>query len=242
MQEEIVSKIRKLQALADRAGSEHEAALAAEMVATLLRKHNLDIGVIQLEREETEASEGSHEHDSSRWEAHWTAVGAAVCSILDVANYRRTRNEPLKDIFGRVKGVHQVQQMVFYGLKANVQAAQVTYQYLLASVEAVLESDIRGGHLFGMSDRRSFRIGCAMRIKEEAAKVRQAKQLHHAPTSEETALVRLEGRLIARHTAKLHLSKGRNSSGASNPEAYARGYNAGSRVDVHGARSSRMLR
>jgi hypothetical protein len=236
----IIEKIRKLQALADNAGTEHEAAVAADRVAELCRQHNLDIGVATLVEEEKEASEARHEH-AGRWSAHYSGLSAACGEVFHVGHYKKACGIVQKDGAGRIIGSKDGSALVFFGLKANVQAATETYEYLLASVEAMLESHIRaGGRLSGVSDFRAFRIGCATRIYQEATKIKEAGRQIAAQSEECNALVRLENQLMAAHRTKLHLRSG-GGYRVSHGDAYSAGYSAGGRVDFHGARSSRMI-
>lgn len=238
VQQDIIAKIQKLQALADNAGTEFEAALAAQRVADMCRKHNLDIGVARLEREESEASEATHTSNSSKWEAHWTYIAAACEKLFGVGVYKGRSHAVVKNMHGMITGTRTQSFTTFYGLKSSIAAANVTYEYLLASVEAMLEGWINTGHY---GDRRSFRIGCAKRVFDECAKIHTASRNLIADNIESMALVRLEGALLAKFkTAKRLRSNGR-ASGASNRDAYGAGYAAGARIDPHGARSSRML-
>jgi hypothetical protein len=63
-----------------------------------------------------------------------------------------------------------------------------------------------------------------------------------ASTTLSTALIRLGSQLIHDHKKKLQLCSGSGSAGPANRSAYSAGYAAGGRVDIHGARTSRMLR
>lgn len=242
----ILEKIRKLQALADRAGTEAEAALAAERVAQLCRAHNLEIGAVRIAEEETEASETERHHEG-KMQAHWVYLANACIELFGVGYYRSRCAFPRKDTAGRVISVREGNKIVFYGLRASVASALVTYEYLLASVESMLEGWIRtGGRPDGAAGLRSFRLGCSERILSEARKVSNASraQLAAAPAEvqhETAALVRVEKSLLAAHAKKMHLRSGGGFSGASNGSAYNAGFAAGGRVDLHGARGSRML-
>lgn len=239
----ILEKIRKIHALAERAGTEAEAANAAQRVADLCRQHNLDIGVATLQEEETKATEALHAHKGGKWQAHWSYLALACDKLFDVAHYRGTEGRAIKNATGIVTGRETVSVLHFYGLKANVASAVVTYEYLLASVEAMLESHLIGSDLSGASDYHSFRIGCADRIDDEAAKIVRQAVAYIAPSEESTAVVRLGNQLIQAHYKERGLRRsGSSSSGAANRDAYSAGYAAGGRVDIHGARTSRMLR
>lgn len=239
MNEAILDKIRKLQALAENAGTEAEAASAAAMVQRLCQQHNLEIGAAQLAVEEVSATEARHDHDSGRYQAHWSSCAAACADMFGVGVYRDT-SKKVTTQGGRVVGTERNIFMVFYGLRASVQSAQVTYQYLLSSVESMLAGWIRTGQTQGgLSERRSFRMGCARRILDEAKKLKAA-QVAQLPTAEVTALVRLENQLVKAHAASLRLRSSGGYHRASDGGAYSAGYAAGGRVDLHGA-NGRML-
>ena len=241
----IIDKIRKLQALADNAGTEAEAANAAARVAELCQKHNLDIGVAQLQEEEKTATEARHEHRGNM-QAHWASLAAACGDLFGVGYYRTKAATIERDMFGNISRAGNGTTLVFYGLRASVQSALMTYQYLLASTESMLEGYIRTGGRPNQSGMRSFRLGCATRIRQEAAKATGASKARIAAApadvqQETAALVRLENSLMRAHAAKLHLRAGSSFSGVSDRGAYSAGYAAGGRVDLHGARTSRML-
>lgn len=238
--ESIISKIKKLQALANNAGTEAEAALAAQRVAELCMEHNLDIGVATLAEEEKTATEGQHAHLGT-WQIHYSVLSAAVAEVFHVGHYKKPCGIVQKDRNGVVVGSKAGAALVYFGLKANVASATETYEYLLASVEALLESHIRtGGRLSGRSDFRAFRYGCAKRISEEADKIKAVSRQLHAASTECNALVRLEDQLIQQHRATLRLKTG-HATGVRQGDAFSAGYAAGSRVNFHGARSSRMI-
>jgi hypothetical protein len=222
----IARKIRALQALADRAGTEAEAALAADRVAELLRKHNLEIGSVQLEAEEKTATEGVSYHMPGKVQAHWTNLALACCSMFGVGKYRR-------NVGGRV-------ERVFYGLKANVAAATMTYDYLVASVEALLDGAKKTHGLYGASEFRSYKIGASQRIYDEARKLKAGRELHDV-SPESMALTKLENSLIAAHKKAAGLKTLKPAAGAAHRSLYDLGYAAGGRVDIHGARRSRMI-
>jgi Protein of unknown function (DUF2786) len=241
MNEQILEQIRKIHALSERAGTEAEAANAAARVAELCRKHNIDIGVALLEREETSASE-ARDLESGVLEAHTVTLANACHLLFDVESYSAAGYEPVREN-GTLVGQRRTSTRVFYGLKANVEAALITYQYLKASVEALLDGWVRttpGPK--GRSGYRAFRIGCARRIKAMAEQHVAGSKVLIPETEASTAIVRLGNSLIARYAKEKQLRKTHLAGVRGNGmTAYAAGYAAGSRVDLHGARSSRML-
>jgi hypothetical protein len=236
---ELLDKLRKLTALAENAGTEAEAALAAQKVADLCEKYNLNIGVAKLSQEETSATEATY-MSAGRVEVHINALAEACSQLFDVGRLRRPKSEPvMKD--GRVTGIKRVSVLVFYGLRANALAAQMTFEYLGASVEAMLQGWIRTRGHVNREDMRSFRYGCAQRIMHEAQKLKAAKHNHTAPGSDGMALVKLSNQLVANHFKSLKLHKGKTRRIYVAAGAKEAGYAAGGRVDLHGAQRSRML-
>ena len=124
----IIEKIRKLQALSERAGTEAEAACAAQKIAELCHAHNLEIGVATLIEEEQSASESQHVHGSAVWQAHWSSLGKACDALFNVGHYRKNVNEVVKNTSGMVLGANKQQAIVFYGLRANVESAILAYE------------------------------------------------------------------------------------------------------------------
>lgn len=234
--EQITDKIRKLMALANRAGTEAEAALAAARVAELCRKHNLELGAVTLEREEKTASEG-RKGGSGRWEAHRSWLGYACNHLFDVAHYRQAT-------VNRAAKIQNSWAIVFYGLKANVESATMTFSYLDASVEAMLTAAYKRGEVEGTRAAcRAFRMGCASRINEKAREHARLQKTSIEGSTECQAIVLVGNQLIEAHAAKLHLgSKGPAPAPPADASAWAAGRRAGERVDIHGARNSRMLK
>lgn len=243
MDQNIVEKIKKLQALADNAGTEAEAANAAAKIADLCAKHNLELGSILLEKEETEATERIWSK-AGNYQAHWNSLFTACTNLFQVGCFKRKAVKPLV-LDGRVLGSLDHTEMVFFGLKANVESATMTFGYFEQSVEAMLRGWISEGNRVDQKSMRSFRMGCASRILTEVKRVIGETRNQIAASlelqAETTAIVHIGNKLVKQHEAKLHLRKGGRSTAAGNMGAYAAGYAAGGKIDVHGARSSRML-
>jgi len=230
--DQIIEKIRKLQALAERAGTEAEAANAAERVRELLLKHNLEIGSIALEQEK--GSDESTDDDLCRVQGHHLDIAFACDELFDVKNYMVSR---------RVAYRRRLVRFHFVGLSANVKAACLTFSYLCASVESLLagwKRDFDGEFWERASAYRSFRIGVTRRIKEMASEHKRQSQEHNPATAE---IVRVANALAWRMYSGIKFS-GRTRGGFAWPSdqgAYASGYAEGGRIDIHGARRNRML-
>lgn len=239
----IIEKIQKLPALADRAGTEAEAALAAQRVAELCQQHNLDIGVATLIKEEKDASEAIYTIPASRFLAHQGDLAGACNALFNVGSCVR-RGSFWLDSQGRLHHDGRPEtKLVFYGLKANVHAALETYHYLEASVESLLHGYIREGHpLKGRTDFRGFRMGASWQIHLEAKKARNVAAEHFQASDESQALVRLELSLVEAYTKLLVRGRGSRHELPGNKDHYEAGYSAGAKVDLHGAQSSGLLR
>lgn len=237
-QDPIITKIQKLQSLADSAVNEHEAALAAQRIAELCERHNLDIGVARLQEEETRASDSTFILGAKR-SAHINYLAFCIRKLFDVGTYQTMRYLPVTNKAGVVTGSKRQACEIIYGLKANVQSAIITLEYLQASIEAMLKGWILEGNDGRETNRRSFRIGCANRISNEVKKITAVKP--QIAGSESQALVVLSNQLIKQYGVANGLKTVSRPIGAVRPDAYSAGYSAGGRIDIHGARSSRML-
>lgn len=237
MDQALLDKIAKLKALADRAGTEAEAASAAAKVAELCERHNIDIGSVRLGVEETEATDGV-EGEVGPKKPHTVYLANAVKMLFGVGSYVSYRFEPKVNRGGAVTGSQRITVRHFYGLKANVSGALLTYRYLVASVESLLTGWAREGNSLARGNGRAFRCGCASRILN-IVKGQQAAR--PALSGESLAIVHLGNVLIQKHAKLLGLeiTSGRNTK--HNVDAFGAGWTAGARVDIHGARTNRML-
>lgn len=242
--ESIESRIRKLDALSKKAGTEAEAALAASRVAELCRKHNLELGSVLVEQTEKKASTGKRAYGGS-WEAHRSYLAAACGNLFDVGHFLQNYRGVCDGVKGSYARSHQI---IFYGLKANVEAATMTFSYFDESVEAMLWAAVRNREgVFAMPgagrrQTRSWRLGCAARILEEANNHARLQRAAIEGSTECQALILIGNKLREAFKAELKLGKGSRRESAADSLAYAAGYAAGGRVDLHGARSNRMLK
>lgn len=230
----VIEKIRKLQALAERAGTEAEAANAAARVRELLEKHNLDIGTVQLE-----AEPGCEQvsHAIGKRKPHYNVVARTLCDLFDV------------ECFWVGKGSKW--RVAFVGLEANVETARLTFHWLLESIEALLEGwkktrHIGEGFLFGCKpfdkdEYVAFRNGAAMRIRDLAMERKRAAMR----ASQSMELVRIGNAVAKRMVEQLEFRGTYDPSvkPAKKAElAFREGYRQGSRVDFEGAHEGRMIR
>jgi hypothetical protein len=219
---EILKRIRSLKALAERAGTEAEAALAAERVRELLERYNLEAGAVRIE--EDGAIDVEALAFTKRRQPHIRNLVAAVDVLFGVAGVWDEESDR-----GR--------RYLLYGAKANVEAAQATLSYLVAAVVELSRSE--------RIDKRSFRCGASVRIFEMCER--------HADVSRRSlergegdglAIVRLTEQLTHDYARKRFpgLTMKTESRVFVNANRFDAGYVAGARIDIHGARTSRMLR
>lgn len=236
MDQSITDKIRKLHALAERAGTEHEAALAAARVAELCRKHQLELGTVLLEKTEKEASTAWITHKGC-WRSYRNDLCRAVCVLLDVDYYRsRYGDYFLKWSFGIEWTV------TFYGLKDSVGASVPTYEFLLKTVARLLREAVRDGRVAkDARSRNGFRIGCAKRIYREAYKFAVEAAKANKASSEAQALTILGDRLKDEFRKEMNLRPLRRTASEPDWEAWSAGYDAGGNVDLRRTRRKRLL-
>lgn len=224
MTQPIIEKIRKLQALAERAGTEAEAANAAARVSELLLKHNLEIGCILLEQEEgvNQFPEGQLSREVHRF--HWP-LAHACSELFDVKTYLDWR------IFH------------FVGLTANVEAACATFSFFCSAVDDLLLEWKKTQKIEAWERRRayqSFRLGVAERIREMAS-AHKKRSVKESTGSE--ALVRVAMAVAERVYSKVpslrNIRTRRRKS--LHYAAFEEGYSQGEKVDLLGARAKRLL-
>jgi len=225
-QKAVIHRVKKLLALAEReTTNEHEAAQAAGRADQLIQKHNLSMHVLE-DPDQQKAEKRRGESLGCRVAPHKYILAKAVDCQHDVEHYRTTdwdRNRYL----------------VFLGLPANVEAAVLTHAFWCSMADASYRAARRGnGSALNAHD---YKQGFAENI---LARVRAARRAA-AEEPSIAALIRIGSDLARRALdAERILFAGGGFSYSvkiQNQEAYARGYADGSRVDLHGARTSRML-
>jgi hypothetical protein len=224
----IIDKIRKLQALANGATTEAEAALAASRVQELLAKHNLDLGLVALNEDP-----GIRQTTEREWRRapEYISILASTCDVLfDVLHYRQGSK------FGRA--------YVFVGLKANVEAACLTFEYLIDSVESLARGAKQNKAVYGADQFLAFKIGAADSIKQ-IARLQKTQTIADNPGySELVHIGNTTSRRLYDDTkfSGPPLQIGNNWGSSRFNAGYQEGYEQGSRVDLHGARTNRMLK
>lgn len=233
---EVMGKIRKLLALAQRAGNEHEAANAAARAAELMAAYEIEEATIRASAPtDAPAEEIVRDHtvyaggkNKSAWRI---TVAAAVAKSYGARCYL---TGPNVKVFGR---------------RSAVQATEYTVAYLLREIDALAERNVAGR---GKGWANSFRLGAAACVASRLAEAQREREAQEravldllpaasAPAgSVSTALAvvtkdRAEVDAAYRDFSSRFGRAGR-FGGASSSSGYAAGYAAGSSVSLGGGR------
>src|SRR5437773_6722377 len=115
---EITQKVKKLLALAARAGTEAEAVAAAARAQEIIERYNLVIGTEALEQESAVERDGAG--GSARLSPHLATLGAAACRLFDCAFYFYCDTEFIDNTF--IWRASYRRTLRFAGLEKNVEA------------------------------------------------------------------------------------------------------------------------
>lgn len=173
---DVAEKIRKLLKLAERAGTEHEAAAASAKVQELLETYNLDMATVEREsgrtarREEQRLRGGAHRWQRDLWQA---VAGLHFCLYFPT----RARGRE------KVRQGRTIRRWEFHhclvGRTVNVATATQTCQYLERTIERLTRERIRGAaadlEIDGGSWAMAFREGVADRVCQRLSERRRAR-------------------------------------------------------------------
>jgi hypothetical protein len=224
-QKAVMDRVKKLLALAERqTTNEHEAAQAAARAAELIQKHNLSMRVVD-DPDQQKAEKRKSESLGSRVPPHKYILAAAVNCQHDVEHYRAADWDGNK-------------YLVFLGLSANVEAAVLTHAYWCSTADAMYRAARRanGSDL----NAHDYKQGLAKNILSRVRAPRRAA----GQDPSVAALIHIGSAVAERamDAEQVLFSGGFSySDQVRDSRAYERGYADGSRVDLHGARTSRML-
>ncbi len=170
---DVIARIRKLLKLAGNAGSEAEAALAAERAAELMRAHEIHEAQVSIDEPNMprtpEPIEQKYQATDTKKKVAWhMRIAVAVCKSYGARAYWHG---------GRV---------MMFGRLSAVQAASYTCQYLFREVERITDSEAPTG-TYSRSYRNAFRLGCAQRVGDRlyaAHKNQEARRAVAKPVAE----------------------------------------------------------
>src|SRR5882724_1604786 len=188
---EIARKVKKLLALAARAGTEAEAVSAAAMAQEIIERYNLTIGTEALEQESAVEQDGIG--GSARLSPHLTILGRAACGLFDCDFYYNM--EVMNDSLTWRASYRR--SLRFVGLAKNVEACVLTFNYFVASVDSLLWGAREMNIEWSRSELRAYRLGCAQRIRSMTSDLK--KQRVELGGEQVQALVRIGHDVAKRH-------------------------------------------
>lgn len=169
----IIDRIQKLLRLASNAGSEAEAALAAERAATMMEEHEIHEAMLTVEAGGTprasEPIERAFEVTKTKKKVAWhMRIVNAVASTYGARAYW---------MGGKV---------ILFGRLSSVQAANYTSHYLMRAVETITDREAPTSAC-SKAFRNAFRLGCASRVAGRLDEAERAKRT--APPDTETGRI-----------------------------------------------------
>jgi hypothetical protein len=181
----VLERVKKLLRLAQNAGSEQEAALAAQRAAQLMAQHEIHEASINLygpdEVRAVEEIAECHPVTYTRKRVAWhIKIASAVAMSYGAECYTTSGYSEAQG-----NGIR------FFGRLSAVQAAAYTTQYLIRKVEEITDQHAPLP-LYARRYRNAFRLGCAARIaariheQTQAEKQKFAEQRQHAEHFEAT--------------------------------------------------------
>jgi hypothetical protein len=180
--ETIIQRLVKLNALKERAGSESEAANAADKIARILEKYNLEEGVIERhQRKQSTGIEGKPEYTTSSivqvydsWMAH------TVCKMVDVKFFVRYH---FKQVYvPRTRSYKKVKTnsyVVFCGLPNNVAVAMHLFKMFVDTLLFTMDKRYHDGSLRGAAAHQSYRLGFADSLVRLCEELKNARMKEH---------------------------------------------------------------
>ena len=189
--DKIIDRVQKLLALASNAGSEAEAALAAERAAKLMAEHEIHEAQLSLDGAANvrtpEPIEKCHYVTRTRKRVAWhmNIVGS------------------VDETYG-ARAYWQGGSVVLFGRLSAVQAAAYTSQYLIREVERLTDREAPASR-FSRAYRNAFRLGCSSRVASRVRAAhdkaeRERREAAQRATVEEQA-AHVEAQLTERRTA-----------------------------------------
>ena len=167
MANSIIDRIQKLLRLAQNAGSEHEAALAAQRAAELMAQHEIHEAEISLDAQAPRVVEPI----DKRFQV--------TATRKKVAWHMRIINGVARTYGARAYWTRGAIQL--FGRLSAVQAASYTSQYLMREIESITDAEAPSPQ-HSRAYRNAFRLGCASRVAsrldEQTAAKRAPKHTH----------------------------------------------------------------
>lgn len=227
--ETILSKIQKILALAEGAGTEAEGIAAMAMAQALLAKHNLSMSDVS-----------GFDNSGEKIEQDDSIPVGVRATQWQSAIYNSIANLYFCDTFVRVKrngGRTTSKTIVFIGKASNIEIAKSVASSIINLGESLA---IEGGRNYGAAWKNSFKVGFAVRIGERAKE--QIKAAIRGDVKDQTTgtalviapLYKQEQNAIAAYMkeSKIELKKGPAYS-CSNGGGFVAGRIAGNSASLH---------
>src|SRR3990167_2934961 len=208
MEERILDRIKKLQALAGNNPNEAEAQAAAAKVQAMLFEHNLEMRDIEghtLQGKEEAYEKMEHHLDANSLTMKWKSVlyhGVAKHNFCQTGRHPGTR------------------KLLMIGKRSNLDAVIYLSEYLIREIERLASLEVR--HVLSQKAvwKREFCYGAASRI---LARLREEREQAARSTAQSTALVVVSDRelkqAVAVHFPRLCTSYNRGSTRTGGYEA-----------------------
>ncbi len=216
----IIEKIKKLLALAGNNSNESEAARAMEMASTLMMKHGIEEDQVKGEVKQ-EIRPGTRYDDQAPFHR---IVAQAVAELMGCSTYW----------YPRVKGVQ------FVGRPLNVTAAEELYVYVILQVEHLYRIELPKGltQRERSQYRKTYKLACANRIHTRVRDIIRHQGLSTSEASTSRALVVQHREVLRGEIDEYNQARNIPSSrpmrvSYNHQEAAAKGWNAGSRVELN---------
>ena len=218
----IIERIQKLQALADRPGSEAEAVNAAARVRELLDKYNLDLGEVNIR------VQGAYETDAlkrQQRESWLRFLMEGVTKLCGVGGYWWHEKLP---------GKKATNTMRFYGARGNVETAVQTLEYFMATGTALYKARRKQYIIPAQLQREAYLTGFGERVWQRIGDWVDQRNL----TQDTMAIILVTDELRKRREDELKAQGMRTSGDISKMPADKRSFQEGrydgGRVDLHG--------
>lgn len=210
----IKEKIKKLFALGEDVNNyEHEREQAMSKAQELLAMHNLERADIDGHRERIEVEEKFHDLRLEKWKR---IVISGACKLYYTSYFMTPRGS-------------QGYSPVFVGTPENVEITIDIATWLIKSIAKESNKKFSGKHA-----RDSFRLGAAMSLYEQAAKLRDQQLSPGASTGTSLMVLRNElERANEDYKARLGLRKHQARSTSVNPYAYQAGGQYGNTINLN---------
>lgn len=224
--EKILDKIRKLLALS-KSSNVHEAQLAMDKVNELLVTYQIEMSEVLLKEAETsKASRGDDKEVSETYRSFVGEIAQAAAYIFETSIVR----------------THAQAGIYFVGLKEDVKASEILFDYLFESWKSIVSHDAKewkidtyGNWECSQYEMKKYKIGhgqgfarVVMNRAYELAQQRKAK------VSNSTALVVVKNALI-KDWLKEHTVPGRGGNYKHQRSGYGTGLKRGKEIPLSGA-------